>query len=140
LGGAFFILLFYPTPPAGSVLDVVCPCVFDVERGVSTACFPGDGVVVAFGDCMSPSSSSTSMVLTSELIVVVSADTADLVRFPFLFFTSATWEAGIFPAVCRVHCGARPWMAPYETRRVTPVFRRETKCISYVHQDQFTHI
>jgi hypothetical protein len=23
---------------------------------------------------------------------------------------------------------------------VTPIFRRETKCISYVRQDQFTHI
>jgi hypothetical protein len=47
------------------------------------------------------------MVSTSELVVVVSADTADLVRFPLLFFTSAiwvaAWEAGIFPAVCRVH-------------------------------------
>jgi hypothetical protein len=46
------------------------------------------------------------MVSTSELVVVVSADTADLVRFPLLFFTSAiwvaAWEAGIFPAVCRV--------------------------------------
>jgi hypothetical protein len=34
----------------------------------------------------------------------------DLVRFPLLFFTSATWvvawEAGIFPIVCRVRCGA----------------------------------
>jgi hypothetical protein len=47
-----------------------------------------------------------SMVLMSELMLAVSADTADLVRFPLLFFASvtwvATWEAGIFPAVCRV--------------------------------------
>jgi hypothetical protein len=28
--------------------------------------------------------------LTSELIMVVSADTADLVHFPLLFFASAT--------------------------------------------------
>jgi hypothetical protein len=39
-------------------------------------------------------------------MVVVSADTADLVCFPFLFFASAiwvaAWEVGIFPAVCRV--------------------------------------
>jgi hypothetical protein len=46
------------------------------------------------------------MVSTSKLIVVVSADTADLVYFLFRFFTSAAWvtpwEAGIFPAVCRV--------------------------------------
>jgi hypothetical protein len=50
------------------------------------------------------------MVSTSELFVVVSADTANLVRFPLLFFTSATWvaawEAGIFLVVCRVHRGA----------------------------------
>jgi hypothetical protein len=41
---------------------------------------------------------------------VVSADTVDLVRFPLLFFSSAILvtdrEAGIFPAVCRVHRGA----------------------------------
>jgi hypothetical protein len=29
----------------------------------------------------------------SELIVVVSADTADLVRFPFLFLAFAAWVA-----------------------------------------------
>jgi hypothetical protein len=50
------------------------------------------------------------MVSTSELFVVVSTDTADLVRFPLLFFASATWaaawEAGIFTAVCRVCRGA----------------------------------
>jgi hypothetical protein len=50
------------------------------------------------------------MVSTSELIVVVSVDTADLVRFPLLFFASAIWvaalEAGIFPAVYRVRRGA----------------------------------
>jgi hypothetical protein len=50
------------------------------------------------------------MVSTSELFEVVSADIADLVRFPLLFFTSTSWvaalEAGIFPAVCHVHCAA----------------------------------
>jgi hypothetical protein len=50
------------------------------------------------------------MVLMLELHVVVSADTADIVRFPLLFFACATWvaawEAGIFPAVCRVRRGA----------------------------------
>jgi hypothetical protein len=52
----------------------------------------------------SPSSSSTSMVLTSKLIVVVSADIVDLVCFRFFAFATwvAPWEAGIFPAVCRV--------------------------------------
>jgi hypothetical protein len=44
------------------------------------------------------------MVSTSELIVVVSADTADLVRF--LFFAPMAWvvarEVEIFPAVYRV--------------------------------------
>jgi hypothetical protein len=49
------------------------------------------------------------MVSMSELIVVVSADTVDLVRFLF-FFTSAAWdaarEAEILPAVCRVRRGA----------------------------------
>jgi hypothetical protein len=33
------------------------------------------------------------MVSTSELRVVVSTDTADLVRLPLLFFASATWVA-----------------------------------------------
>jgi hypothetical protein len=33
------------------------------------------------------------IVSMSELIVVVSAVTADLVRFLFLFFTSAAWVA-----------------------------------------------
>jgi hypothetical protein len=46
------------------------------------------------------------MVSMSELFEVVSADTADLVCFPLLFFASAScvtaWEAGIFPGVCRV--------------------------------------
>jgi hypothetical protein len=50
------------------------------------------------------------MVLTLELFVVVSADTAELVRLLLLFFTSTTWaaawEASIFPAVCRVRHGA----------------------------------
>jgi hypothetical protein len=121
LGGAFFILLFDPTPPAGSVLDVERPCAPDVGRGVSAACLPSDEAVVAFGDCTSPSSPSTSMVSTLELVVVVSTDTADLVRFPLLFFTYvirvAAWEAGIFPAVCRMRHARRPWMAPYTTRK-----------------------
>jgi hypothetical protein len=47
-----------------------------------------------------------SIASTSELFVVVSADNADLVRFPLFFFASAiwvvAWEAGIFLAVCRV--------------------------------------
>jgi hypothetical protein len=46
---------------------------------------------------------------TSELFVVVSADTADLVCFPLLFFAFAIWvapwEAGIFAAGCHVHRG-----------------------------------
>jgi hypothetical protein len=53
---------------------------------------------------MTPSSPSTSKVSTSELFVVVSSDSADLVHFPLLFSASVTWvaawEAGIFPAVC----------------------------------------
>jgi hypothetical protein len=44
------------------------------------------------------------------MIVVVCTDTADLVRFPLLFFASAAWvtawEVGTFPAVCRVRRGA----------------------------------
>jgi hypothetical protein len=82
LGGAFFILLFDPMSSARSVLNVVRLCALSVGRGVSAACFPSDGAVVAFGDCTSPSSSSTSIVSTSEVMVAVSADTADLVRFP----------------------------------------------------------
>jgi hypothetical protein len=50
------------------------------------------------------------MVSVSEVIVVVSADTADQVRFLFLFFPYeawvTAWEAGIFPAVCHVRRGA----------------------------------
>jgi hypothetical protein len=49
----------------------------------------------------SPSPSSMSIVSTSELIMVVSANIADLFHFLFLFFASAAsvapWEAGIFP-------------------------------------------
>jgi hypothetical protein len=109
LSGAFFILLFDPMSVTGSVLDVERPCAPDVGRGVSVARFPSDGAVVAFGDCMSPSS-STSMVSTSKLLVVVSADTTDIVRFPLLFFASAAWvaawETGIFPAVYRMRRGA----------------------------------
>jgi hypothetical protein len=59
---------------------------------------------------MSPSPSSTSVVSTWELVVVVSANTADLARFLFLFFDSTTWvaawEVDIFHAVFRVHRGA----------------------------------
>jgi hypothetical protein len=62
LGRAFFIFLFDPTSPAGSVLDVGRPCALGVWWGVSAACSPGNGAVVAFGDCTSPSLSSTSMV------------------------------------------------------------------------------
>jgi hypothetical protein len=106
LGGAFFNLLFDPASSAGPVLDVDSRCAPRVGRGVSAACLPGDGAVVAFGDCTSPSS---SMVSTSKLFVVVSADTVDLVRFPLLFFAYATWvtawEAGIFPAVCCMRRG-----------------------------------
>jgi hypothetical protein len=55
-----------------------------------------------------------SMVSMSELIVVVSTDTVDLVRFLFFFFACAVWvaamvvtarEADIFPDVCRVRRG-----------------------------------
>jgi hypothetical protein len=110
LGGAFFHLLFDPASSAGSVLDVDRPCAPGAGRGISAACLPGDEAIVAFGDCTSPSSSSTSMVLTSELFVVVSTYTVDLVCFPLLFFASATWaaawEAGIFPVICRVRRGA----------------------------------
>jgi hypothetical protein len=55
LGGAFFILLFDPASPARSVLDVARPCTLGVGWGVSATCPSGDGAVVAFGDCMSPS-------------------------------------------------------------------------------------
>jgi hypothetical protein len=89
LGGAFFILLFDPTSPIWSALYIARPCALGVGWGISAAYPPSDGAVVAFGDCTSPSLSSTSMVSTSKLIVVVvSADTADLVRFPLLFFAS----------------------------------------------------
>jgi hypothetical protein len=57
LGGAFFNLLFDPTSSVGLVLDVDRPCAPGVGRGVSVACLPGDGAVVAFGDYTSPSSS-----------------------------------------------------------------------------------
>jgi hypothetical protein len=50
------------------------------------------------------------MVSTLKLFVVVSADIVVPVRFPLLFFTSATWVVawvvGFFPAVCRVCRGA----------------------------------
>jgi hypothetical protein len=48
--------------------------------------------------------------MSALTVVVVSVDTVDLVRFPLLFFASAiwvvAWEAGIFPAICRVRRGA----------------------------------
>jgi hypothetical protein len=111
LGGAFFILLFNPVLPAGSVLDVARPCTLGAGWAISTAYPPGNGAVVAFGDCTSPSLSSTSMVWMSELIVVVVfADTADLFYFPLLFFAFAiwatAWKATIFPAGCRMRRGA----------------------------------
>jgi hypothetical protein len=103
LGGAFFNLLFDPASSTGSVLDVDRPCAPGAGRGVSVAYLLGDRAVVAFGDC-------TSMVSTSELLVVVSADTADLVCVPLLFFASTTWaavwEVGIFPAVGRMRRSA----------------------------------
>jgi hypothetical protein len=92
LGGAFFNLLFDAALSSG-VLDVESPCAPGAGRGVSAACLPGDGAVVAFGDCMSHSSSSTSMFSTSELFMVVSTDTEDLVCFPLLFFAFVTWAA-----------------------------------------------
>jgi hypothetical protein len=50
------------------------------------------------------------MVSMSEMIMVVSADTADMVRFVLFFFAFATRvaarEADIFPAVYRVCRGA----------------------------------
>jgi hypothetical protein len=96
LGGAFFILLFDPTSPVESVLDVARPCALGTGWGISAACPSGDGAVVAFGDCMSPSLSSTSMVSTLELtVVVVSADTADLVRFSLLFFRLRNLGCGL---------------------------------------------
>jgi hypothetical protein len=85
LGGAFFCLVFDPTSSVGPVLDVESPYALGAGRGVSAACLSGDKTIVAFDDCMSPSSSSTS-----ELFVVVTADTADLVCLLLLFFTSAT--------------------------------------------------
>jgi hypothetical protein len=60
------------------VLDVESLCTPGAGRGVSASCLPSAGAVVAFGDCTSPSSSSTSMVPTSELFVVVSTNIADL--------------------------------------------------------------
>jgi hypothetical protein len=127
LGAAFFNLLFNPTSSAGSVLDVGYPCALGTGRGIFGACLPGDGAIVAFIDCTSPSSSSTLMVSTSELILVVSADTADLVRFPLLFFASATWavawEAGIFPVVCRVRHGAATLDGPLRDATGTSLTR-----------------
>jgi hypothetical protein len=75
------------------------------------------------------------MVWTSELLVVVSADTTDLVCFPLLFFTSATCaavrEVGIFPAVYRVRCGAMTLDGPLRdaagaSLSIPPSSRRRT--------------
>jgi hypothetical protein len=56
------------------------------------------------------------MVSMSELLVVVSANTADLVHFPLILFASSTWvvawEVGIFPAVCHVRRGAATLEGP----------------------------
>jgi hypothetical protein len=121
LGGAFFILSFDPTSPVGLVLDVVRPSVFDIGQGVSTACFPSDRVVVAFGDCTSPSSSSTSMVSMSALIMVVPLTLRTWSASPS---SSSPPRPGSRPgrqessplsAACTV--AQRPWMEPYETRR-----------------------
>jgi hypothetical protein len=90
LGGAFFYLFFDPTSSASPVLDVESPCTPGVGRGVSTARLPNDGAVIAFSDCTPPSSSSTLMVSTSELLVLVSTDIVDLVCLPLLFFAFVT--------------------------------------------------
>jgi hypothetical protein len=54
------------------------------------------------------------MVSTPELIVAVSTDTVDLVRFRFFFFASTVWVAAIvaaarevdtFPVACYIHRG-----------------------------------
>jgi hypothetical protein len=67
------------------------------------------------------------MVSMSELIAVVSANTADLVCFIFLFFASAdwvaAWEADIFPAVCHVRRGA----ATLDGALSPPLSRRRTR-------------
>jgi hypothetical protein len=42
---AFFALLCDPRSPTRSVLDLGHSCVFDVWRGISTACFPGDAAL-----------------------------------------------------------------------------------------------
>jgi hypothetical protein len=54
LGGAFSSLLFDPASSAGPVLDVDSPCAPGAGRGVSAARLPGDGAIVALGDCTSP--------------------------------------------------------------------------------------
>jgi hypothetical protein len=105
LGGAFFILLFDPTSPARSVLDVAHPCALGAGWGISAASPPGDGAAVAFSDCTSPSSSATLIASTSKLIVVVSADTADQSAPPSSSPPRSgprAWEEGILPAVCHV--------------------------------------
>jgi hypothetical protein len=103
-----------------SAPDLGRSCVDEVWRGVSTAYFsgnaalrgiPAEGAAVALGDSMPPTSLSTLTVSTSELTVVVSTDTIDLVRFLLFFLASVVWvatmvaatrEADIFPDVCRV--------------------------------------
>jgi hypothetical protein len=143
-GGAFFTLFCDPRSPIGSMLDLGHSCVFDAWRGISTAYFPGDtalrgvpadAAVVAFGDSMSPSPSSTSMDPMSELIMVMSADTANLVRF--LFFSSPPWPGSRLgrrnssPSSAPYAMARRPWMAPCvmwqePCRRSPPLSRRRT--------------
>jgi hypothetical protein len=116
--------------PTGLVLDAWRSCVFDAWQGVSTACFPSDsvlrgvpadGAVVAFGDSMSPSPSSTSMVSTLELIMVVSAVTTDLARF---LSSSSPSRPGSrlgrrisSPSSTPYAAARQPWMVPYKTWR-----------------------
>jgi hypothetical protein len=95
------------------VFDVDRPCTSGVGRGVSAACPTGDGPVVAFGDCTSLSSSSTSIASMSELIVAVSADNVDLIRFPLLFFAFARQESSPWSAACVA--ARRPWTEPCAT-------------------------
>jgi hypothetical protein len=76
------------------------------------------------------------MVSTSELTVVVFANTTDLVRFPLLFFASAiwvvawNWESSLLSAACAVV--QRHWMVPYATWR-------EPHCHSPPSSQRHTH-
>jgi hypothetical protein len=99
-----------------------------------------DEAAIAFGDSMSPPSSSTSIVLTSERIAVVSADTSDLVRFLF-FFASVVWvaakKADIFPTVCRVRRGAATLYGAVRdvagASSALPTVELETYCLHVRH-------